>query len=64
MLLELLMLLLLTISLLILQISCSKSKAIIKVYKRGSLRLVNSKKARIVLITLASLIRAIMYKRL
>jgi hypothetical protein len=63
-LLELLVLLLLTISLLMLQISCFISKAIIKAYNKGSLKLVNFRKIKIILAVLASLIKAIIHKRL
>jgi hypothetical protein len=57
-------LLLLTISLLMLRISCSRSKAAIRARDRGSLRLVDSRGAGTVLVVLASLIGAVVRRRL
>jgi hypothetical protein len=58
------MLLLSTISLLMSQISCSRSKAAIRARDRGSLRLVDSKGVGTVLAALASLIGAAVHRRL
>jgi hypothetical protein len=57
-------LLLLTISLLISRISYSRFEAMIRVYNKGSSRLVDSRGAGIVLVALASPIGAIVYRRL